>query len=199
MVSIFDEELEKQRQQLQSVGVTPEMTQIAAATPEPVTQENLLQMPMSPMERMMEEDGKAKTIGKMLLGGFTGTMPFMFPGMAGEKQRYEHELEAYYDQQNQMRTQNQAAAYEDMLYDDDPNNDIKALQMGAIMQLTSTGPFCVTVCSSSSTKTQRPSQRASTSSTLRQGNGSGGCRATGHDQHGCDAGWIHTRVSHVVT
>ena len=47
------------------MGVTPEMTQIAAATPEPVTQENLLQMPMSPMERMMEEDGKAKTIGKM--------------------------------------------------------------------------------------------------------------------------------------
>ena len=140
MVSIFDEELEKQRQQLQSVGVTPEMTQIAAATPEPVTQENLLQMPMSPMERMMEEDGKAKTIGKMLLGGFTGTMPFMFPGMAGEKQRYEHELEAYYDQQNQMRTQNQAAAYEDMLYDDDPNNDIKALQMGAIMQPDIYGP-----------------------------------------------------------
>ena len=56
----------------------------------------------------MEEDGKAKTIGKMSTAErcFTGTMPFMFPGMAGEKQRYEHEREAYYDQQNQMRTQN---------------------------------------------------------------------------------------------
>lgn len=140
MASLFDEELERQRQQLQSVGVTPEMTDMAAATPEPVTQDNLLQMPMSPMERMMEEDGKAKTIGKMLLGGFTGTMPFMFPGMAGEKKRYEHELAAYYDQQDQLRTQNQASAYQDMLYDDDPDNDIKALQMGAIMQPDVYGP-----------------------------------------------------------
>lgn len=140
MVSIFDEELERQRQQLEAVGVTPQMTQIAAATPDMISEDNLLQAPKTPMEEMMERDGKGKTIGKMLLGGFTGLTPLLFPGMASAKERYKQDYEAYTDQQKQLRMQEQAKVYQGMLYDDDPSNDIKALQMGAIMQPEIYGP-----------------------------------------------------------
>ena len=139
-MSLLQEQLEEMRKQTQGAGVTPEMVQIAAAQPEPVPQESLLSAPLSPIQKIMERDGKAKTFGKMLLGGFTGMTPLLMPELIGSRDRYKQELKDYAEQQGLMRTQEQAKVYQDMLYDDDPSNDMKAMQMGAIHQPDVYGP-----------------------------------------------------------
>ena len=73
--------------------MTPEMAQVAAAQPAP--QQSLLPVPMSPIEKMMERDGKGKTMAKMLIGGFTGLTPFLMPELIGGRARYEQELKDY--------------------------------------------------------------------------------------------------------
>jgi len=139
-MSLLQEQLEEMRKQTQGAGVTPEMVQIAAAQPEPAPQEGLLSAPLSPIEKMMERDGKAKTFGKMLLGGFTGMTPLLMPELIGSKARYAQELKDYAEQQGLARTQEQAKVYQDMLYDNDPSNDVEAMQMGAIYQPDVYGP-----------------------------------------------------------
>lgn len=91
-------------------------------------------------EEAMERDGKAKFFGKMLLGGFTGLGPLLFPESIGAKARYASELGRYQDQVELANAQKSAEQYESMLYDDDPSNDMKALQMGAIYQPDVYGP-----------------------------------------------------------
>jgi hypothetical protein len=95
MAGLFDEELERQRRQLQEAGVTPEMVAESATS--------LLPVPMSPIEKIMERDGKGKTFGKMLLGGFTGLTPFLMPELIGGNARYKAELDNYYDQVERNR------------------------------------------------------------------------------------------------
>ena len=97
MAGLFDEELERQRKQLGEVGVTPEMVEMAGLLP--VAQE----APQHWTEKARERDGDGKFFGKMLLGGLTGTTPFLFPEMFGAKARYESELEVYNDAQERMR------------------------------------------------------------------------------------------------
>ena len=116
-MSLLEEQLEEIRKRTAAAGVTPEMAQVAAAQPEPVAQESLLPVPQSPIEKMMERDGKFKTMGKMLLGGFTGMTPFLMPELIGGKARYEQELKDYSAQQKLMNMQNAAKEYESLLYD----------------------------------------------------------------------------------
>lgn len=139
-MSLLEEQLEEIRKRTAAAGVTPEMAQVAAAQPEPVAQDSLLPVPQSPIEKMMERDGKAKTMGKMLLGGFTGMTPFLMPELIGGKARYQQELKDYSAQQKLINMQNAAKEYESLLYDDDPSNDMEALQMGAIHQPDVYGP-----------------------------------------------------------
>ena len=71
----------------------------AVAEPAPATDpESLLPVPQHWTEKAIERDGKGKFFGKMLLGGFTGMTPLLFPEMIGSKARYAAELEAYQDQ-----------------------------------------------------------------------------------------------------
>jgi hypothetical protein len=104
-MSLLEEQLEEIKRRTAAVGVTPEMAQVAAAQPEPVSQDSLLPVPMSPIEKMMERDGKLKTMGKMLLGGFTGMTPFLMPELIGGKARYQQELKDYSEQQKMLRAQ----------------------------------------------------------------------------------------------
>ena len=97
MAGLFDEELERQRKQLEGVGVTPDMVEMAGLLP--VAQE----APKHWTETAREREGNGKFFGKMLLGGLTGTTPFLFPEMFGAKERYKAELETYNDAQERMR------------------------------------------------------------------------------------------------
>lgn len=139
-MSLLEEQLEEIRKRTAAAGVTPEMAQVAAAQPEPVAQDSLLPVPQSPIEKMMERDGKFKTMGKMLLGGFTGMTPFLMPELIGGKARYQQELKDYAAQQKLLNTQNAAKEYESLLYNNDTSDDLRALQMGAMHQPDIYGP-----------------------------------------------------------
>jgi len=54
-------------------------------------------------ESARERDGNMKFFGKMLLGGMTGTTPFLFPEMFGGKARYAAEMESYTEAQERLR------------------------------------------------------------------------------------------------
>lgn len=107
-MSLLEEQLEEIRKKTAAVGVTPEMAQVAAAQPAP--QQSLLPVPMSPIEKMMERDGKGKTMAKMLIGGFTGLTPFLMPELIGGRARYEQELKDYAAQQTALRDQQMLAS-----------------------------------------------------------------------------------------
>ena len=97
MASLFDEELERQRRQLEEVGVNQAMVDAAGLLP--VASEP----PKHWMEQARERDGNGKFFGKMLLGGMTGMMPFVFPEAIGGNARYKAELEQHYDAQERLR------------------------------------------------------------------------------------------------
>jgi hypothetical protein len=65
----------------------------------------------------MEEDGKMKFFGKMLLGGFTGLTPLLFPEMIGSKARYANDLDIYKDELEHRREQSMRQKYVDVLMD----------------------------------------------------------------------------------
>ena len=90
-MSLLQEQLEEMRRQTEGAGVTPEMVASAGIAPK----ESLLPMPKHWTEKAIEEDGKAKFFGKMLLGGFTGLTPLLFPEAVGGKARYASELALY--------------------------------------------------------------------------------------------------------
>lgn len=99
MAGLFDDELERQRKQLEGVGVNQAMVDAAGLLPvagEP---------PKHWLEQARERDGNAKFFGKMLLGGFTGTMPFIFPEGIGGNARYKAELEKHYDAREELQRQ----------------------------------------------------------------------------------------------
>ena len=102
----------------------------------------LMQMPQSPMQQLIEEDGALKTTGKMMLNVLTGGLlsPLIHPGLGNKAAQYKQEMKDYADQQGLARAQQQAKVYQGMLYDDDPGNDIEAMQMGAIYQPAVYGP-----------------------------------------------------------
>ena len=92
-MSLLEEQLEEIRRKTAAVGVTPEM-----ASEAPVSGSLLgIEPPKHWTEKAIEEDGKAKFFGKMLLGGFTGLTPLLFPEMIGSRDRYKAELANYYD------------------------------------------------------------------------------------------------------
>ena len=128
-MSLLEEQLEEIRKKTAAAGMTPEMAQVAAAHPAP--QQSLLPVPMSPIEKMMERDGKGKTMAKMLIGGFTGLTPFLMPELIGGRARYASELAAYQDAlaEQQGRSRHQAGL--DLLMNgvDDPEDAFQRLTL----------------------------------------------------------------------
>lgn len=90
-----------------------------------------LEAPKHWTEEAMERDGKAKFFGKMLLGGFTGMGPLLFPESIGAKARYASELAAYQDvlAEQQGRSRHQAGL--DLLMNgvDDPEDAFQRLSL----------------------------------------------------------------------
>ena len=187
VMSLFQEqlqdELDKTKQQVASVGVTPEIGADRRGTARSCFSKPSLNVPMSPIEKMMERDGKGKTMAKMLLGGFTGMTPFLMPELIGGRARYEQELKDYAAQQKLANTQAAAQQYQSLLFDDDPSNDLKALQMGAVHQPDVYGP----VLRDRMQRQFNPTESAEcllliTSSTLKQMDGRWSSLATGERQ-----------------
>ena len=115
-MSLFEEQLEEMKRKTASVGVTPGMAMKA-----PVS-DNLLgiEAPQHWTEKAMEKDGKGKFFAKMLLGGFTGMTPLLFPEAIGSKARYANDLDMYKDEIEHAREQAMRQKYVDVL--NDPNS-----------------------------------------------------------------------------
>lgn len=129
-MSLLEEQLEEIRKKTAAAGVTPSMVEQAGAPPSPA---GLLPLeaPKYWTEQAMERDGKAKFFGKMLLGGFTGLGPLLFPESIGAKARYASELTAYQDAlaERQGRSRHQAGL--DLLMNgvDDPEDAFQRLTL----------------------------------------------------------------------
>lgn len=137
MASLFDDELERQRKQLAEAGVTPQMI---ADAPNVAAAESLLPVPLSPIEKMIERDGKGKTFGKMLLGGFTGMTPLLMPELIGGNARYKAELDVYNDQRKRQIQSEQAMPYRDALANNDKSDDFAAIEQLAMLYPDIYGP-----------------------------------------------------------
>ena len=98
-MSLLQEQLEEMRKQTQGAGVTPEMVATAGSAPK----ESLLPKPKHWTEEALDRDGKGKFMGKMLLGGFTGLTPLLFPEMIGSRERYKADLTTYNEARERMR------------------------------------------------------------------------------------------------
>lgn len=114
----------------------------AVADPDATT--GLLQMPKTPMQRLVEEDGALKTTGKMMLNVLTGGLlsPLIHPELMGKKDQYENDMELYKKaremdllaQQNQMQTQKERSRHQsglDILMNgvDDPEDAYQRLAL----------------------------------------------------------------------
>ena len=137
MAGLFDDELERQRRQLAEAGVTPEMI---ADAPNVAAAESLLPVPLSPIEKMIERDGKGKTFGKMLLGGFTGMTPLLMPELIGANARYKAELDVYNDKVKRQEASQMADPYRAMLANDDKSDDFQAIEQLAVLYPDIYGP-----------------------------------------------------------
>jgi hypothetical protein len=137
MASLFDDELERQRKQLAEAGVTAQMI---ADAPNVAEAQSLLPVPLSPIEKMIERDGKGKTFGKMLLGGFTGLTPLLMPELIGGRERYKAELDVYNDQLKRQLMSEQSSPYRKALANNDKSDDFEAIEQLAMLYPDIYGP-----------------------------------------------------------
>ena len=111
-----------------SLGNDPEkqrlMEQQAAA------QEGLLTAPMSPMEQVLEKNGKGKTAGKMLLTALSGGLlaPVLMPELIGAGARYENDLALYQKQREMALVDPQDQALADAIRNGTTGPELMALQ-----------------------------------------------------------------------
>lgn len=115
-MSLFQEQLEELQKLTNQAGVTREMVANAGVS------DGLLpvQKPKHWTEKARDRDGNMKFFGKMLLGGFTGLTPLLFPEAIGAKARYASELDIYEDELKHAREQALRQQYVDVLMD--PNS-----------------------------------------------------------------------------
>ena len=102
----------------------------------------LLQMPVSPMAQYANDQGTGKVMGKQFLDAMTGGWfrDALFPDYASDKAQYALDVKDYAAQQKMMNTAQFASNYQGALSDDDPTNDLAALQQAAIYQPDVYGP-----------------------------------------------------------
>lgn len=115
-MSLFEEQLKELQKLTKDAGVTRDMVVNAGVS------DGLLPVakPKHWTEKAREEDGNLKFFGKMLLGGFTGLTPLLFPEAIGSKARYASELDIYEDEVKHAREQAMRQQYVDVLMD--PNS-----------------------------------------------------------------------------
>ena len=128
MESLFDfeEEARKRREMLKGVEVDDSMVEQAGLLP-------VVEPPKHWMEEARERDGSAKFFGKMLLGGFTGMTPFLFPEAIGGNARYKAELEQYQKMQQRIAAQDMAAPAFEAISDKDTTNDLEHVRQLAMI------------------------------------------------------------------
>lgn len=139
-MSLFnaDEEIRRQREMLkESADVSGEMI---ADAPNVAMAESLLPVPLSPIEKMIERDGKGKTFGKMLLGGMTGLTPFLMPELIGGNARYKAELDVYNDARKRQLESEQAQPYRMALSNNTKDDDFEAIEKLAVLYPDIYGP-----------------------------------------------------------
>ena len=92
-------------------------------------------------EEAMERDGKAKFFGKMLLGGFTGLGPLLFPESIGAKARYASDLELYQKHSEMAMVDPQDQALADAIMNGTVGPELMALQVmaGGVDKLNGSG------------------------------------------------------------
>lgn len=85
--------------------MNPEEQQVAAVAPPPVPEpapepDGGLVMPKSPLEQVLEKEGKGKALGKMALTALSGGLlaPVLMPELIGAGRRYETEMDLYEDE-----------------------------------------------------------------------------------------------------
>jgi len=105
---------------------------VQAAT-DTLTTTGLLPVPVSPYEKFVQENGKAKAFGKMLLGGYTGMGPLITPELYRGHGVYKEELKAYNAQQTRQGISQMAQPYRDMLGNKDKSDDLGALEELAVL------------------------------------------------------------------
>ena len=125
-MSLLEEQLEEIRKKTAAVGVTPEMAQARR----PARGLLGIEPPRHWTEKAIEEDGKGKFFGKMLLGGFTGLTPLLFPEMIGSRARYKAELARNYEkmqdaQERQMLNNERHVQPDDVRHSDDANGNAR--------------------------------------------------------------------------
>ena len=84
--------------QMPEIGVTEaDYNPPAPAAPAAPAPSEGLMMPQSPLEKVMEKNGKGKTLGKMALTALSGGLlaPVLMPELMGAGKRYEAEMDAY--------------------------------------------------------------------------------------------------------
>ena len=100
-------------------------------------------MPLTPWEQMQEKHGTGGSLLRMLGTGLSGGLlgNLLMPEMGkGGQAKYAADLEMYKDQAEMARSQQVASTYEAMLSDDDKDNDLEAIRMGAMHQPDIYGP-----------------------------------------------------------
>jgi len=85
-----------------------------------------LMMPQSPLEQVLEKNGKGKTLGKMALTALSGGLlaPILMPELIGAGKRYEAEMDAYADD---LTAQRMAERMESIDFDNLQPEDIAYL------------------------------------------------------------------------
>ena len=107
--------------EMPEIGVTAADYE-APVAPEP---EGLI-MPQSPLEKVMEKNGKAKTLGKMALTALSHGLlaPVLMPELMGAGKKYEAEMDAY---KEDLTAQRMAERLESIDFDNLQPEDIAFL------------------------------------------------------------------------
>jgi hypothetical protein len=105
-------------------------TSLAASQAQAVQQDSLLEMPQSPLEQVVEKNGKAKTLGKMALTALSGGLlaPVLMPELMGAGKKYEAEMEAY---KKEKTTANLAERISQIDFDNIQPEDVPYLELAS--------------------------------------------------------------------
>lgn len=100
------------------------------AVVDPDATTGLLQMPKTPMQQLVEEDGALKTTGKMMLNVLTGGLlsPLIHPELMGKKDQYESDMKLYQKAREMAMVDPQDQALADAILEGKTGPELMALQ-----------------------------------------------------------------------
>ena len=106
------------------------VSSLASSQAQAVQQDSLLEMPQSPLEQVVEKNGKAKTLGKMALTALSGGLlaPVLMPELMGAGKRYEADMDAY---KKERTSANLAERISQIEFDNIQPEDIPYLELAS--------------------------------------------------------------------